>query len=55
MPETFNANNKKVVRTYELQPEYRPDVIKRLLIEASADATKSSKQKKTYVVIYTDR
>ena len=55
MAENFNANNKKLVRSYELDPHFRQDVIKRLLIEASADATKSSKQKKTYVVIYTDR
>lgn len=51
MKKPNDLKNKKVLRAIELSPDLKPDAIKRLLIELSADATKRARTNKIIVVI----
>lgn len=45
---------KKMLRSIELHPDLKPDAVKRMLNELSADATKHARTQKVVVIIATD-
>lgn len=55
MQKPVDLKGKKVLDSIELHPDLKPEAIKRLLNELSADATKSARTQKTYVAILADK
>jgi hypothetical protein len=47
----FDLKNKKVLCSIELHPDLKPDAMKRILNELSADATKHARTKSVWVII----
>jgi len=51
---SIDLKNMKVLRSVELSPDLKPEAIKRLLNELSADATKRARTQVVHVVIVFD-
>ena len=51
---TVDLKNKKALRSIELSPDLKPDAVKRMLNELSADATKRARTQVVRVVIVND-
>ena len=50
----IDLKNKKVLHSIELHPDLKPDAMKRMLNELSADATKRARTQVVRVVIMND-
>jgi hypothetical protein len=51
----FTPANKKIIRSIELQKEYKDEAVRKILADINRDAIKSAKTKKTYLVIFADK
>jgi hypothetical protein len=55
MHEIKEFSKKKLVSKFELLPEHRDAISKKTISQISSEASKLSKQKKIYIVIFADK
>jgi hypothetical protein len=54
MQKPIDLKGKKVIRSIELHKDLKPDAIRRMLSELSAEASSASTRKKILLVLYSE-